>query len=57
MLAAAHGEDVARALLTDNPQAAFEGRPLPYVPELPDDLVANSSEPQRLRRRKRFWFF
>ena len=56
-VAAAHGEEVARALLVDNPLAAFEGRPLPYVPELPEDLVASGPEPQGLRRRKRFWFF
>lgn len=56
-VASAHGEELARALLVDNPLAAFEGRPLPYVPELPEDLVASSPEPQRLRRRKRFWFF
>ena len=56
-VAAEHGDEVARALLVDNPLAAFEGRPLPYVPELPDDLVANDSEPQKRRRRKRFWFF
>ncbi len=56
-VAAAYGEEVARALLVDNPLAVFEGRPLPYVPELPDDLVTNASEPQGQRRRKRFWFF
>lgn len=56
-VAAAHGEDVARALLVDNPLAAFEGRPLPYVPELGDNSGANDSEPQGPRRRKRFWFF
>ena len=33
-LAKARGEDVARALLIENPLAAFEGKPLPYVPEL-----------------------
>jgi protein-tyrosine phosphatase len=56
-VAAAHGEEVARALLVDNPLAAFEGRPLPYVPELGDNSEANDSEPQSPRRRKRFWFF
>jgi len=55
-VAAAHGEDVARALLVDNPLAAFEGRPLPYVPELADDSAATDSAPQTPRR-KRFWFF
>jgi protein-tyrosine phosphatase len=56
-VAAADGKEVARALLVDNPLAAFEGRPLPYVPELPEDLVPNDSRPQPHRRRKRFWFF
>jgi protein-tyrosine phosphatase len=56
-VAAEHGEELARALLVDNPLAAFEGRPLPYVPELPEGVVPNGSEPQRQRRRKRFWFF
>jgi protein-tyrosine phosphatase len=56
-VAAADGEEVAHALLVDNPLAAFEGRPLPYVPELAEDLVPNDSRPQPHRRRKRFWFF
>jgi protein-tyrosine phosphatase len=56
-LATTHGDGVARGLLVDNPLAAFEGRPLPYVPELPDDLLQNDSGPQGQRRRKRFWFF
>jgi len=43
------GEDSARALLLENPLAAFEGRPLPHVPEL-----APISAP---RKRKRFLFF
>jgi protein-tyrosine phosphatase len=48
-IAAAKGEEMARSLLIENPLAAFEGRPLPYVPEL-----APAAEP---RRRKRFLFF
>jgi protein-tyrosine phosphatase len=48
-----NGGHVARALLVDNPLAAFEGRPLPYVPELAEDL----GEQQSTSRRKRFWFF
>jgi protein-tyrosine phosphatase len=56
-VAAAHGEDVARALLVDNPLAAFEGRPLPYIPEPRDDSADTGSESQTQRRRKRFWFF
>jgi protein-tyrosine phosphatase len=43
------GQERARALLIDNPRAAFDGLPLPYVPE-----VAPLSEP---RKRKRFFFF
>jgi len=43
------GEEKARALLLENPLAAFEGRPLPYVPEL-------LSIPERYKR-KRFLFF
>lgn len=42
------GEDVARALLVENPLAAFEGRPLPYIPEVEESAT---------HRRKRFFFF
>jgi len=31
------GEEKARALFIDNPLAAFEGRDLPHVPEIPDE--------------------
>ena len=53
-VAQTRGEDVARALLVDNPLAAFEGRPLPWVPELPDDPELAGAA---TRKRKRFWFF
>ncbi len=43
------GADIAEALFVENPRAAWEGRPLPYVPEVPDELT----QP----RRKRFFFF
>jgi len=43
------GVEKARALFVDNPMAAFEGRDLPYFPELPDEF----NRP----RRKRFFFF
>jgi protein-tyrosine phosphatase len=43
------GEEKARALFFENPLAAFEGRPLPHVPEVPDAA--------RRPRRKRFIFF
>ena len=42
------GEETARALLIENPLAAFRGDPLPYVPEM--------AEPEP-RKRKRFLFF
>lgn len=41
------GPDIADALFMMNPMAAFEGKPFPYVPEVPE------KEP----RRKRFLFF
>lgn len=43
------GDETARALFVDNPLAAFEGRELPFVPELADEGAP--------RRRKRFFFF
>jgi protein-tyrosine phosphatase len=43
------GEAKARSLFVENPLAAFEGRSLPHVPEVPDDLTRP--------RRKRFFFF
>jgi protein-tyrosine phosphatase len=43
------GEGTARALLIENPLAAFNGDPLPFVPE-----VGESGE---RRKRKRFLFF
>ena len=41
------GKEKAEALLVENPLAAFEGRPLPHVPEIKD--------PQP--KKKRFLFF
>ncbi len=50
------GEAVARAVFRENPLAAFEGRPLPWVPEPPDP--AHVSAPDgKPRRRRRFLFF
>jgi protein-tyrosine phosphatase len=51
------GEEVARGLLVDNPLAAFEGRPLPYVPEMEYSGDQPGNTPRKTRRRKRFWFF
>jgi len=49
------GQELAEALLVKNPLAAFEGRPLPYVPELDDG--ADGTGAHKARRKKRFWFF
>jgi protein-tyrosine phosphatase len=57
MLAQTRGEDVARALLVENPLAAFEDRPIPWVPELADDVGWEDTSGATPRRRKRFWFF
>jgi protein-tyrosine phosphatase len=46
------GEDVANALFRENPLAAFEGRSLPYVPEIPE-----KASKLKKGRRKRFFFF
>jgi protein-tyrosine phosphatase len=50
------GATIAEALLVGNPRAAFEGLPLPYVPELSDENSADGAK-QGGERRKRFWFF
>ncbi|HVB99122.1 MAG TPA: CpsB/CapC family capsule biosynthesis tyrosine phosphatase [Candidatus Dormibacteraeota bacterium] len=46
------GEETARALCIENPLAAVEGRPLPWLPE-PSGTVAISAG----QKRKKFWFF
>lgn len=56
LVAKTSGAHVAQALLVDNPLAAFEGRALPYVPELTADLAGEDGG-QGKKRRKRFWFF
>ena len=43
------GEAVARALFHENPHAVWDGRPLPYVPGIADELT-------RPRRRRLFFF-
>jgi protein-tyrosine phosphatase len=43
------GMEKASALFLDNPLAAFEGRELPHVPEIEEELPPP--------RRKRFFFF
>jgi protein-tyrosine phosphatase len=43
------GEEKAQALFHENPLAAFEGRELPFVPEVEEEVP--------LPRKKRFFFF
>jgi protein-tyrosine phosphatase len=43
------GEETAQGLFVDNPLAAFEGRTLPYIPEVADERPTKG--------RKRFFFF
>jgi protein-tyrosine phosphatase len=57
LVAKRRGEDVARALLVENPLAAFEGRSLPYVPEVAEELEATAAGSRTQKRKKRFWFF
>jgi len=54
-VAAKYGDETARALFIENPRAAFDGEPLPYVPDLPE---GRGEAPGTTRpRRKRFFFF
>jgi protein-tyrosine phosphatase len=55
LLAKNHGEEKARALLVENPLAAFEGRPLPHVPEV--NAERESSGAAAGGWRKRLWPF
>jgi protein-tyrosine phosphatase len=57
LVAKRRSEDVARALLVENPLAAFEGGPLPYVPEVDEELEAAGAASRIQKRKKRFWFF
>jgi protein-tyrosine phosphatase len=56
LVAKARGEKLARALLLENPLAAFEGRPLPYVPEIAESAEQQGGVPAKSKR-KRFWPF
>ncbi|HET6929369.1 MAG TPA: CpsB/CapC family capsule biosynthesis tyrosine phosphatase [Candidatus Acidoferrum sp.] len=48
-IARERGKQLAEALLVENPKAALDGKALPYVPEIPSNLMR--------RRKKRFFFF
>jgi protein-tyrosine phosphatase len=56
LIANTHGEDLARAVLVENPLAAFEGRPLPYAPEI-DEVRTKASGAPAGSWRKRLWPF
>jgi protein-tyrosine phosphatase len=51
-----YGEETARATLIDNPMAAFEGKPMVWVPELDDD-IGLSPGATVIKKKNRFWFF
>jgi protein-tyrosine phosphatase len=55
-LARKRGEEVAQALLVDNPRAVFDGHPLPFVPELAEDVIETLGV-SWAKKKKRFWFF
>jgi len=57
LLAKERGEETARALLVENPLAAFEDRPLPWVPELPPDIGWDDPPNAAPSRKKKRWFF
>jgi protein-tyrosine phosphatase len=54
-VAKTRGENVAEALLVSNPRAVFDGLPLPYVPELPEES-GDENKRKSGGRRRRFWF-
>jgi protein-tyrosine phosphatase len=55
LIAKNHGEEAARTLMVENPLAAFEGRPLPHVPELADERLKSGAATGGWR--KRLWPF
>jgi protein-tyrosine phosphatase len=56
LIAERKGVEIAQALFEENPRAAFEGRPLPYLPAFPD-VKSSRTQEKSVGRRKRFWFF
>jgi len=51
-----HSEEVARKLFVENPLAVFEGRPLPFIPEL-DESLGQAPGAKKVPKKKRFLFF
>jgi|SRR5579871_611306 len=51
------GENIAQALLVENPGAVYDGQPLPYAPEAPEDDATSGVAGGTAGKRKRFWFF
>jgi protein-tyrosine phosphatase len=56
LIAERKGVEIAQALFEENPRAAFEGQPLPYLPEFPE-VKSSRIQDKSAGRRKRFWFF
>lgn len=56
LIAERKGDEIAQALFEENPRAAFEGLPLPYLPEFPE-VKSSRGQQEKAGRRKRFWFF
>ena len=50
------GENIAQALLVENPRAVYDGQPLPYSPEFLED-TSPAGTGNTPGKRKRFWFF
>jgi len=53
LVAKRRGDDVAYALFCANPLAAFQGEPIPYLPDPPPEKDVSRG----FRKRKRFIFF
>lgn len=56
LIADRKGIEIAQALFEENPRAAFEGSPLPYLPAFPE-VKSSRTQEKTAGRRKRFWFF
>ncbi|MHB8487450.1 MAG: tyrosine-protein phosphatase [Candidatus Acidiferrales bacterium] len=56
LIAERKGVEIAQALFEENPRAAFEGSPLPYLPAFPE-MKSSRGQEKGAGRSKRFWFF
>ncbi|MGH9702606.1 MAG: tyrosine-protein phosphatase, partial [Candidatus Acidiferrales bacterium] len=57
LVAGYKGRPVAQALFVENPLAAFEGRQLPYIPDIHVGATLAAKPEEKTKRRKRFWIF